>query len=255
MVEEWRFLDLGASDAYTNMAFNEAVLWARSRGLVDNTFCVFTWRPSAVSIGYFQSVEQEVDVDACRQLGIDIVRRITGGGAVYHDQAGEVTYGLVVDQGNPKIPEAVLASYEAICRGIIFSLKRLGVKAYFKPINDIIVDGRKISGNAQTRRWGAILQHGTILLKTDIPTMFKVLKVSKEKISDKAIKAVEDRVTTLHRECGREVGYGEVKEALKKGFEEALDIRLIDGSLTGLELEKASELRRKYASNEFIFRR
>lgn len=255
MVEEWRLLDTGALDAYTNMAIDEAILWARSQGLVGNTVRFYMWEPSAVSIGFFQSVKQEVNVEACRELNVDIVRRITGGGAVYHDRVGEVTYSVVVDQDHPKIPKAILDSYVTISKGLIFGLKRLGVEASFKPINDIIVGGKKISGNAQTRRWNTILQHGTILLKTDISTIFKVLTVSKEKISDKAIKTAEERVTSISKECGREVSPEEVKAALKPGFEEALGIKLIDGKLTVLEEEKAKGLRRKFASKDWIFRR
>ncbi len=95
------------------------------------------------------------------------------------------------------MPDDIIKSYELICGGIVDALRVLGMpKAVFRPVNDIDVNGKKISGNAQTRRWGVVVQHGTVLVDTDIRTMFTVLKVSKEKISDKLIKSVEERVTT-----------------------------------------------------------
>lgn len=253
--EEWRYLDHGASDACTNMAVDEAVLQGSVRGVSPPTLRLYTWKPSAVSVGFFQSVNQEVNLETCRDLGVDIVRRITGGGAVYHDSRGELTYSIVVPEAKGKTLEDFLQSYRFLCRGLVLGLKGLGVEAEFTPINDITVRGRKISGNAQTRRSGSVLQHGTLLLQTDIPTIFRVLRVSKEKISDKAARAFEERVTTLFRETGRRLELGEVKEALKKGFEEALNVKLTPGQLTDGEREEVEKLKRKYFSREWTFRR
>ncbi|MEM3088159.1 MAG: biotin/lipoate A/B protein ligase family protein, partial [Candidatus Bathyarchaeia archaeon] len=120
----------------------------------------------------------------------------------------------------------------------------------------IIVNGKKISGNAQTRRGNAILQHGTILLDADIRTMFKVLRVGIEKISDKAIKTVEERVTTINREMGRRVTFEEVANALKIGFEEALEIELLKNALTEEEMVLATRLQtEKYQSRDWTFSR
>jgi len=255
MIERWRYLNMDASDAYTNMATDEAILWMNARGISPNTIRLYTWRPSAVSIGYFQSATQEVNLEACTELGVDVVRRITGGGAVYHDSEGELTYSVVVGEEHSKISNDLIESYRTLCEGLIIGLRQLNLQAEFTPINDITVHGRKISGNAQTRRQGIVLQHGTLLLKTDIPMIFRVLRVSKEKISDKMVKAFEDRVTTVCKERGREVRLPEVKESLRRGFEEALDIKLEEGRLNDLEVEKARELRLKYASREWIFSR
>jgi len=255
MVEEWRLVDTGYGDAYTNMAVDEAILWARSQGIVPNTLRFFTWRPSAVSIGYFQGVWQEVDVEACRRLGVEIVRRPTGGGAVFHAEDGELTYSVVVPQDAPFLPASFSDSFRVLSQGVVQGLRRLGVDARFAPVNDLVAGGRKISGNAQTRRWGVILQHGTVLVKTDVATVFKVLRVSDEKIRDKAIKAAEERITTVERERGRSVGLEEVKRAVAEGYEEAMRIRLVQGELTKEEVEKAGDLRRRYASREWNFSR
>ncbi len=255
MVEEWRFLDTGANDAYYNMALDEAIATARSKGKVPNTIRFFRWRPSAVSIGYFQGMEEEIDIAACRSMGVDYIRRITGGGAVYHDYNGELTYSILVDEANDLVPKDVLRSYDVLCSGLVIGLSLLGIPAEFKPINDIVVAGRKISGNAQTRRMGVVHQHGTILREVDPDVMYTLLKVPSEKIRDKLIKSAKDRVTSISGYLGREVGFGELKAALKDGFERALNVRLVEGKAVEYEEELANQLRVKYASREWNFKR
>ena len=92
----------------------------------------------------------KIDIEACRGRGVDIVRRITGGGAVFHD--AELTYSIVIPEGHPLAPPSILDSYGLLCAGIIEGLKELGIKSEFSPINDIVSAGKKISGNAQTRK-------------------------------------------------------------------------------------------------------
>src|SRR5208337_3830146 len=101
------------------------------------------------------SLDAEVDLDACRASGVDAVRRLTGGGAVFHDD--EITYSIVLPMGHELAPDDILESYRLICSGLIGGLGLLGVKADFEPINDIAVGGKKVSGNAQTRRQGCLL--------------------------------------------------------------------------------------------------
>jgi len=252
MTDVWRFFGIDCHDAYMNMAIDESISRTKIDSRTPDTIRFYRWQPSAVSIGYFQLAEQEANLEACTALNIDLVRRITGGGAVYHDYAGELTYSLMVDESNASIPKDIARSYEVICLGIVEGLNTLGIDAVFKPINDITVNGRKISGNAQTRRWGVILQHGTILVDADIGTMFKVLRVSKEKISDKQIKAAEERVTTIKRELGRAVTFDEVASALRSGFEKALNVHLVHQSLTAKELNLALRLKEtKFKSKEW----
>ncbi len=255
MRERWRLLDTGASDAYYNMALDEAIATARSKNLVPNTIRFFRWKPSAVSIGYFQSMTEEVDVDACRSMGVDYVRRITGGGAVYHDYNGELTYSIMVNEDHKMIPRDILKSYGVLCKGLVLGLKSLGIPAEFKPINDIVVEGKKISGNAQTRRLGVVHQHGTILREVNPKVMFSLLKVPSEKIRDKLIKSVEERVTSINKYLGREVSFDELKRALIRGFEDALNIELVEGEVTEYEERLASELKEKYSSEEWNFKR
>ena len=242
-------------DAPTQMAIDEAVAMARVKHGTPNTIRLYRWNPSAVSIGYFQNIEKEVNLEACNEYGVDVIRRITGGGAVYHDYNGEITYSLVAPEDDPKIPRDILASYQLICGAIVNGLKGLGIDSEFKPVNDIIAGGKKISGNAQTRRHGVVLQHGTILVDSDIRRMFQVLKVSDAKISDKLIQAVEERVTNLRRYLNKEVTFKESRDALIKGFEDTLDISLEPGELIEPEKQLVKELHGKYSSREWVFQR
>ncbi|RLI40704.1 lipoate--protein ligase family protein [Candidatus Bathyarchaeota archaeon] len=256
MVEEWRFLDTGLHDAFYNMALDEAIMTARSKNLIPNTIRFFRWRPSAVSIGYFQSMKDEVDIAACNERGIDYVRRITGGGTVYHDEEGELTYSITVAENHRLASKDFQKTYQVLCSGLVQGLNLLGIPAKFKQVNDIIVDGEKISGNAQTRKRGVILQHGTILRRVNPPLMFTLLKVPSEKIRGKLIKTVNERVTSIERYLGREVSFEELKKALRNGFEKAFKIRLIEGQLIDFENSLTSELIvKKYSSKSWNFRR
>lgn len=255
MRDVWRLIDMRVENAYTQMAMDEAIAFARIKEENPNTVRLYRWKPSAVSVGYFQSLEKEVDLEACRQLGVDVIRRITGGGAVFHDYNGEITYSLVAPDDDPRIPRDILASYEVICGCIVNGLRELGLECEFKPVNDIILGGRKISGNAQTRRHGVVLQHGTVLVDCDVRKIFTVLRVSDEKISDKMIKSAEERVTSIRKHLGREVTFEEARNALIAGFEKTLKIALEPGKLTEFEEEFRDKFMERYRSREWIFKR
>ncbi|MDE1860080.1 MAG: lipoate--protein ligase family protein, partial [Candidatus Micrarchaeota archaeon] len=214
------------------------------------TMRFYRWDPSAVSIGRFQSMKKEVNTDTCKELGVEWVRRITGGGAVYHDLNGEITYSIIAPEG--MFPKGIRESYSFICGWIIKGLKGLGIEAQFVPINDIIVEGKKISGNAQTRRKGILLQHGTILYDLDVKKMFSLLNVSKEKISDKMVKSAEERVTCVRRYSN--AGIEELCKNLMNGFTEGKEYDI--GKLSEEEQKRAKELSDSvYSSDGWNFSR
>ncbi|MFH1977993.1 MAG: biotin/lipoate A/B protein ligase family protein [Candidatus Aenigmatarchaeota archaeon] len=246
---KWRLLPFESRSAAMNMGIDQAVTESVSRG-GPPTIRFWRWQPSAVSIGYFQSLEDEIALEKCKELGVDVVRRITGGGAVYHDYDGEITYSVI---GNQELfPKGIIDSYHLICGWIINSLKLLGIESEFKPINDIIVAGKKISGNAQTRRQNVLLQHGTILYDLDVRKMFSLLKVGQEKISDKMIQSVEDRVTRILDQ--KQVSMEETYQSLVRGFTEGKDYE--EGQLTEEELTRAKEVAEsKYSQKEWNFMR
>ena len=244
---EFRLINDGWRNAYENMAVEEAIL-------MNNipTLRLYKWKPSAISIGYFQSMEEEINLEECKRQGVDVVRRITGGGAVYHDSDGEITYSVICPQ--EMLPRKIMDIYSLICSSLAYGLAYIGLNARHEGINDIVVNGKKISGSALTKKYGNVLQHGTLLLKVDVKKMFSLLKVGKDKISDKEIRSVEERVTSVEKEGGV-MDEGKVKEALIKGFEEKMGLKFYEGELTEKEREDAEKLREKYESREWNFKR
>lgn len=243
----WRLIELETRPAAENMALDEACMEAIAANRAPPTLRFYRWSPSAVSIGYFQSLSQEVYLDKCRERGVDVVRRRTGGGAVYHDHAGEITYSILAPEKH--FPSGIGESYVHICNYLIKGLSLLGIDAQFAPVNDVVVNGQKISGNAQTRSKGILLQHGTLLFDLDAGTMFDLLNVSKEKIKDKFIQSVNKRVTSVtHQKPGLSIE--QVYGAIKSGF--VHDKPVHAGAWTPTELERCRELaREKYANPDW----
>jgi lipoate-protein ligase A len=239
-------MELQVHDAYANMAIDQAIMEGVGRGMSPPTIRFYRWRPSAVSIGYFQSLEEEVNLGRCREKGVDWVRRITGGGAVYHDYNGEVTYSVIAPE--ELFPRDIRESYRLICGWVITGLKSLGIESAFHPVNDILVEGRKISGNAQTRRNKVLLQHGTVLYDLNLRRMFTFLRVGGEKLSDKGIKKAEERVTCVKRYS--DAGIEELYQALLEAFTEDKDWEF--GCPREEELRRAKELvHQRYSTQEW----
>jgi lipoate-protein ligase A len=246
----WRIIGYAETDAYANMAIDEAVSELAAAG-GPPTIRFYGWNPSAVSIGYFQGLENEVDLARCGELGVEVIRRRTGGGAVYHDTQGEITYSVIGPE--EMFPKDILASYRLICGWICDSLSLLDIKAEFRPINDISVAGKKISGNAQTRRGGVLLQHGTILHSLDVDRMFSVLKVSDEKIKDKMITDARERVTSIVQQSPG-ITKQRAIEALVQGFTNGKEFE--HGPLTQVESVRARELaNERYRKKEWNWMR
>jgi lipoyltransferase/lipoate-protein ligase len=254
MSEQWRLLQTGYANAFANMAIDKAILVAHSDGKVPPTVRFYGWAPPAISIGYFQSLVEEIDINACHRLGVDYVRRITGGGAVFHEK--ELTYSIVIAESHPTIPKNILKSYARVCGAVMKGLQQLGISSEYAPINDIVTDGRKISGNAQTRKLKTVLQHGTVLMDVDVDTMFSLLKVPNEKIKDKLIADVKQRVTSIRHCLGKEVSFKQVASAMKGGFEEEFHVDLIEGVLTDEERNLAKQFENEsFSTKEWNQRR
>jgi lipoate---protein ligase len=234
--QRWRILRYETHPARMNMAIDEAIAEMLTFNEASPTIRFYGWNPSAVSIGCFQNLEDEVDVELCKELGIDIVRRRTGGGAVYHDKDGEITYSLICPEA--MMDKDINAAYRQICGLIVKGLKMVGISAEFRPINDITVNGKKISGSAQTRRSGIFTQHGTVLYSIDPEVMFSVLKVDREKAVSKGTSDITELVTSVSKES--KATKNEVLAALVYAFAEGKDWYL--GPMSQDELSRAESI-------------
>jgi lipoate-protein ligase A len=256
-MDTWRLLTLETNNAAKNMAIDEAILTARIAGQVPNTLRFYRWQPSAVSVGKNQNPEAEVYLDAAKQLGVDAVRRISGGGTVYHDYEGEVTYSVTVktaDLGTGDITAVYFKIYEAITD----ALRLLGIPADFssgdaKNCPNLTVNGKKISGSSQTITRGVVLQHGTILRSVDLPKMFSLLKL-KDLNCTLAADIGKRKITSIQNELGHKISPDTIANALAQGFKAILKIQLEETALTPYEGELANKLcKEKYSTKEWNF--
>jgi len=269
-MEKLRFLDLETHTAAENMAIDEAIMKSLEMKEAPATFRLYRWKPSAVSIGTFQalrtdgnldfcflqSVRTEVDLSFCRTHGIDIVRRLTGGSAVYHSTEGDVTYSIILPKQHRLAPLDIEESYRIICGGIVSGLKHLDINAVIKHANDVHVHDKKISGSAQTRRHGCVLQHGSVMLDLDMLMVFSILRMTAGSVSARTTQEVQERMTSVCELLGRRVGFNELRDALVAGFSEALGIDLVPGHLTPREKSGAAQLAAsKYETESWNFLR
>ena len=181
-----KFIRLNTNDPYYNLAVEEYLL----NNSTEDIFMLWQNEPCVV-IGKNQNAYAEIDLEYAKEQGIKIVRRITGGGAVYHDLKN-LNFTFITSTDKAKILD-----YEYFTRPVIDALATLGVNAELSGRNDILVDGKKISGNAQHSANGRILHHGTLLFDTDVSTMSKVLRVNKEKLEYNAVKSHSSRVANI----------------------------------------------------------
>lgn len=252
----WRLLRLETHNAFMNMAIDEAILKAKIENLVPNTIKFYRWKPSAVSIGKFQSIEKEVHLDNCRKHGVDVVRRITGGGTVYHDAEDEITYSVIANKEDLEAKDITVV-YAKIYAGLAEAVKILGLTADFNEGNaktcpNLTVNGKKISGSAQSHKSGVVLQHGTLLLDVDLEKMFTFLRVPWANTLMEIINVAKHKITSLKKELGKDVSVREAYQALIDGFQKALNIQLASGELTPYEHELAEKLyREKYTTDEW----
>lgn len=249
----WRWLDLDAVDPIGTQTIYDAVAIARGKSIVSDTLIFCYPRSPLICVGYHQEIKKELDVQFCRDNGIPFVRRILGGGAVYLDSR-QLFYQLVIGPENPLLPKNVTEAFRFFLQAPIWAYQSLGIDAQYRPVNDIQVGGRKISGNgATTTVDGVFVLTGNIILSFDYEKMVRVLKVPSEKFRDKAYKTLREYITTASAELGREVTLEEAKKALKNGFERLLGEELRPGPLTPKEQRLLSELRISYMSDEWLY--
>lgn len=243
----------GYRDPLMNMALDEALFFYREKTSFD-TLRLYMWRPSGVSIGRSQNIYDTLNIECVRKLGYIPVKRPTGGGALLHMENGEITYSVVIGRGNPLFNLDIKESSIALAKGVLYALNYLGLNpgvsgvysskgeplCYFRRgTSDILVNDRKISGSAQVRKAGALLQHGTLLIKLDYDKWSCVIR-------EVDMNTLKNKVTSLNS-LGVDYSLSKIINSLIRGFTVALDKDYFYGSYLPEELELAEELyRTKY---------
>jgi lipoate-protein ligase A len=232
----WRLLVTEPTDGATNMAIDEALWRGRQAGTSPPTLRFFAWSPPTVSLGYGQTLDRHVDLEACRAAGVGLVRRPTGGSAIYHDgPERELTYSVTATAADLAIGCDLLETYRWIGAALLRGLQSLGAPAELVPerppdgpapafcfartgVFEIEVGGRKLVGSAQRRQGDAFLQHGAVLLGVDEPRLRTLFPTTRDPLAT---------LTTLQSALGRRPSFDEVADALARAFEEehGLDLR------------------------------
>lgn len=240
----FRVIDTGVREGRANIAFDAALIEARQEGLVPDTIRFLRFPPTAL-IGRHQDLSREVDLDYCATREIGLVRRITGGGAIYLDES-QLGWELVFDRqslGVAALPDVT----KLICDAAAAGLSKLGVNAAFRPRNDIEVDGRKISGTGGFYDGNVLIYQGTVLIDLEAERMVRALRVPDSKLAKRELGSAAERVVTLKELLGDELpGIADVQAALLDGFREGLGIEAKWGDISNRE----EDLARKHFTEE-----
>lgn len=240
-METWYLLDTKYKDAATNMAIDEALLLWHSENKIPPVLRFYGWSKPSLSIGHFQNVQKSIDLQAVTKHQCQLVRRLTGGSAVLHDD--ELTYSMIVSEKHPKIPTTVNDAYYELAQGILNGYKELGIDAEFaipkshlrkertavcfeKPaIYELVVNGKKISGNAQTRKHGVLLQHGSIPFSFDVDMLFDLFTFSSEEKRMRQKERFFQKARSINQLTNQNFSYNDLKNAFIKGFQSVLHVR------------------------------
>ena len=245
MGETWRLVDSGTVRPAESAALDEAILEAHSAGSVPDTLHFYVRSSPTVSVGYFQKAAESLDLDACRRLGVQVVRRGSGGSSIYTDR-GQLIYGLVVR--SEELPPTPEASFALVCGAVARAVSSFGVDARHRPVNDVEVGGRKVSGSAQLRRRGSVLQHGTVIMDTDLRIMDSVLRHGTGP-------RPSERVTTMAALLGEVPDVGEVKRRIRDEVARTFGVGMAEGELTAAEKRCVERLvAERYSREEWNMR-
>ena len=275
--ETWRFIDSGNCSPSFNMALDEALLDWNSQGKFPPVIRFYGWNPATLSIGYFQKVEKEIDMEAVRNQNVGFVRRPTGGRAVLHEH--ELTYSVIVPESHPEMPKTVMEAYRIISEGILKGFHQLGLDAHFAVPQtkedrealksphtavcfdapswyELVVEGRKVAGSAQTRQKGVILQHGSILIDVDEDKLFSLFKFPNDRVKERMQRSFKNKAVAINEISPKKVTLEEVKQAFEVGFAEGLNITLEPYQLTADEMSVVMDIAKtRYENDEWNFMR
>ena len=243
-----RVLDLGNVPAVRSQSIYHAVGYAMGPDSPDTILLVSTDAPY-VSIGRHQDAEREVDLEYCREIGVPVIRREVGGGAVYLDRDQLFTQWIFqVDH----LPATVEDRFRLYVETLVRTYRAIGIAAEYRPINDIHVAGRKIGGTGAARMDRAEVVVGSLMFDFDITSMSRVLKVPSEKFRDKVYQSLAEYMTTMRRELGEPPPREVVVAAYLASCAAVLDRPLERGELRADELDLAATLDARFASSEWL---
>lgn len=275
--EVWKFIDSGRRSASYNMAMDEALLDWHSQGKIPPVIRFYGWESAALSIGYFQKAEKEINMEAVKAHSLGFVRRPTGGRGVLHEH--ELTYSVIVSEEHPNMPTGVTEAYRVISEGILKGFHHLGLEAYFSVPKteeeknglknprssvcfdapswyELVVEGRKIAGSAQTRQKGVILQHGSILLDLDEDKLFSLFNYPNERVKERMQTAFKNKAVAINSISPKSITLDMARVAFKQGFEDGLGIELEPLELTAEQSASIEKIaKERYESDEWNFRR
>jgi lipoate-protein ligase A len=283
-MNKWRLIFTDDQDAFYNMALDEALLFSCEEQNSPPIIRLYRWNPPGISLGYSQPIARTIDLKKCRERQIDVVRRITGGRAVLHEN--ELTYSVCADTGNyPDLGQSTIQTYQKISSALLESLRFLGITAEwhkpspkmeslsfhkfpYKPCfvstsrYEITVKGRKLIGSAQ-RRFGSrsgrdstmsFIQHGSILTGKGRYSIAEFLPDGS--LAEALAQSLEEHTTNIEEILKRPLKTDEMILALKSGFSSAFDTELINSCITEGELKKAGALyQEKYLSEDWNYQR
>lgn len=259
MPEEWGFLNTGPHDAATNMAMDESLLNWHSKGEIPPTLRFYGWSVPSLSVGQYQKVDKRIDFSALERYGCEFVRRLTGGSAVLHDN--ELTYSIVVTEDHPSIPTSVREAYHVLTKGVLEGYRNLGIQAdYAYPSREeivkgrstvcfeqaayyeIIIDGKKLSGNAQVRKKDVLLQHGSIPMNINEKMLFDLFLFPSERVKERKRTSFSDKAIAINQITNKKHTYDMLAEAFYHGFQTGLDVKFKPITLTDEQWDEINRL-------------
>jgi lipoate-protein ligase A len=251
MAKTLRLIDSGVIEGRRNIAIGQAIIESHQDGRVPDTLRFLRFPPTAL-VGRHQALSQEIDLAYCRANGIGVVRRITGGGAIYLDP-GQLGWELALSRtmlGLTSLAEVAREICEAAARG----LGELGIEARYRPRNDIEVDGRKISGTGGFFDGDTLFFQGTVLVDMNPEVMVSALRVPQAKLARRQLDSAAQRVITLRELLGEDTpGLDQVMQALTGAFARRFDLQAVPAELGAAELALADRLyEEEIGTEEFV---
>lgn len=277
MEKQWYFINSGPCSPAYNMALDEALLDWHSEGEIPPVIRFYEWNPATLSIGYFQQVHKDINLQSVLNQNLGFIRRPTGGRAVLHDQ--ELTYSVIVSESYPNMPETVTEAYRVISEGILQGFRHLGLNVYFsvpetkeqlddlkKPKSavcfdasswyELVVEGKKVAGSAQTRQKGVILQHGAILLDLNEELLLSVFNFDSTETKERMRNKLPEKAVAMNQLVDIPFTIEQCVKAFSKGFEEALNIELISYELNEKQQQYVEQLmQKKYLTDAWNYKK